>query len=346
MLGGATEVEYGYAMDCVLADENVDMALGVLVPQALVDTVKVAQAMLDAARKSGKPVLVCLMGSASVRAAQKLLHDNHLPMVDFPENSGVVFGALRQYAEYMKSPVDDGMTGKLTVDRDLAERILAHGKLKNWGEHVTRPLLEAYGISLIPGKLARDFQEALDAAKELGYPVVMKVASQDVLHKSDYGAIAVNIRNEGELENAYNRILENVHEHDPNARIEGVLLEKMAPKGQEVIIGMKRDPGFGPLMMFGLGGIFVELFKDVAFRVAPLTRADAQAMLQQTKAVKLLSGWRGGKPFDSDAIVENILRLSQLAVDFPQIQEIEVNPLLVLPKGQGAVALDCRMILE
>lgn len=346
MLGGATETEYGYALDCVLADENVDMALSVLVPQALVDTVKVARAMLDAARKSGKPVLVCLMGSASVRAAQKLLHDNRLPMVDYPESSGMVFGALRQYAEYLNSPLGDEKTGKLTVDQPRVEAMLAHSKLKHWGEHVTRPLLEAYGVSLIPGKLARDFQEALDAAKELGYPVVMKVASQDVLHKSDYGAIAVNIRDEDELENAYNRVLANVHQHDPSARIEGVLLEKMASKGQEVIIGMKRDPSFGPLMMFGMGGIFVELFKDVAFRVAPLTHADAQAMLQQTKAVKLLSGWRGGLQYDTEAIIENILRLSQLAVDFPQIQEIEINPLLVLPKGQGALALDCRMILE
>ena len=346
MLGGATETEYGYALDCVLADENVDMALGVLVPQALVDTVKVAQAMLDAARKSGKPVLVCLMGSVSVHGAQKLLHDNHLPMVDYPESSGVVFGALKQYADYLSSPAAEEDTVKLGVDHAKAMDILSNSKLKNWGEHVTRPLLEAYGVSLIAGKLARDFQEALDVAKELDYPVVMKVASQDVLHKSDYGAIEVNIRDDGELENAYNRILENVHEHDPNARIEGVLLEKMAPKGQEVIIGMKRDPSFGPLMMFGMGGIFVELFKDVAFRVAPLTHADAQAMLQQTKAIKLLSGWRGGRPYDIEAIIENILRLGQLAVDFPQIQEIEINPLLVLPKGQGALALDCRMILE
>ena len=346
MLGGATETEYGYALDCVLADENVDMALGVLVPQALVDTVKVAQAMLDAARKSDKPVLVCLMGSVSVHGAQKLLHDNHLPMVDYPESSGVVFGALKQYADYLSSPAAEEATVKLSIDHAEAMDILSNSKLKNWGEHVTRPLLEAYGVSLIAGKLARDFQEALDVAKELGYPVVMKVASQDVLHKSDYGAIAVNICDDGELENAYNRILENVHEHDPNARIEGVLLEKMAPKGQEVIIGMKRDPSFGPLMMFGMGGIFVELFKDVAFRVAPLTHADAQAMLQQTKAIKLLSGWRGGGLYDIEAIIENILRLSQLAVDFPQIQEIEINPLLVLPKGQGALALDCRMILE
>jgi len=267
-------------------------------------------------------------------------------MVDYPELSGVVFSALKQYADYLKSQPEEDMALEIEKDQAKAQNILSGSDLKNWGEHVTRPLLEAYGVSLIQGKLACDFQEALDAAKALGYPVVMKVASQDVLHKSDYGAIAVNIRNEGELENAYNRILENVHEQDATARIDGVLLEKMAAKGQEVIIGMKRDPSFGPLMMFGMGGIFVELFKDVAFGVAPLTQADAQAMLEQTKAVKLLSGWRGGLQYDQDAIIANLLRLSQLAVDFPQIHEIEINPLLVLPKGQGALALDCRMILD
>ena len=179
----------------------------------------------------------------------------------------------------------------------------------------------------------------------MGYPVVMKVASEDVLHKSDYGAIAVNIKDDGELANAYEKIIQNVKKHDAKARIEGVLVEKMAPKGQEVIIGMKRDASFGPLMMFGMGGVFVELFKDVAFRVAPLTYADAEEMLKSTKANKLLSGWRGGESYDKEAILQNILSLSQLAVDFPQIEEIEINPLLVLPEGQGALALDCRMIL-
>jgi acetyltransferase len=175
---------------------------------------------------------------------------------------------------------------------------------------------------------------------------VVKVASQDVLHKSDAGAVAINIRDGEEMEQACERILRNVREHEPRAHIEGLLVEKMAPKGQEVIIGMKRDASFGPLMMFGMGGVFVELFKDVAFRVAPLTYADAHALVASTKAYRLLGGWRGGMEYDLEAIIQNILRLSELAVDFPQIEEIEVNPLLVLPTGQGALALDCRMILE
>lgn len=344
MLGGATELEYGHALESVLEDKGVDMVLAVLVPQALVDPVKVAQSFVDAARKSDKPVLACMMGSYSVQEARDLLHQNHLPMTDYPEQTGVVFSALRQYAQIrQRHETTSGFSVK--KDHALAEKILKSSKLKIWGEHVTRPLLKTYGVSLVEGELAVDLPEAQKTATRLGYPVVIKAASEDVLHKSDFGAIAVNIGNDLELESSYQRILENVKKHAPNAVIEGVLVEKMAPKGLEVIIGMKRDPGFGPLMMFGMGGIFVELFKDVAFRVAPLTYTDAEEMVAETKAAHLLSGWRGGQESDLDAIIENILRLSELAVDFPQIQEIEINPLLVFPKGQGALALDCRMIL-
>jgi acetyltransferase len=344
MLGGATELEYGHALESVLADEGVDMVLAVLVPQALVDPVKVAQSFVDAARKSDKPVLACMMGSYSVQEARDLLHQNHLPMTDYPEQTGMVFGALRQYAQIrQRHETTRGFSVK--KDHVLAEKILDSSKSKIWGEHVTRPLLKTYGVSLVEGELAADLPEAQKTAARLGYPVVIKAASEDVLHKSDFGAIAVNIGNDLEMESSYQRILENVKKHAPKAVIEGILVEKMAPKGLEVIIGMKRDPGFGPLMMFGMGGIFVELFKDVAFRVAPLTYTDAKEMVAETKAAHLLSGWRGGQESDLDAIIENILRLSELAVDFPQIQEIEINPLLVLPKGQGALALDCRMIL-
>lgn len=344
MLGGATELEYGHALESVLMDEGVDMVLAVLVPQALVDPVKVAQSFVEAAKKSDKPVLACMMGSYSVQEARDLLHRNHLPMTDYPEQTGVIFGALRQYSEIRQL---HEITNRFAVKKDhaQADNIFRSSSAKVWGEHVTRPLLNAYGVSLVEGELAADLSAAQKAAARLGYPVVVKVASQDVLHKSDFGAIAVNIGNDQEMDSAYQRILGNVKKHTQNAAIEGVLVEKMAPKGLEVIIGMKRDPGFGPLMMFGMGGVFVELFKDVVFRVAPLTYADAQEMVADTKAYKLLSGWRGSQESDIEAIIENILRLSELATDFPQIQEIEINPLLVLPKGQGALALDCRMIL-
>lgn len=346
MLGGATEVEYAHALECALADDGVDIALAILVPQSLVDPAKVAQSFADAAKNTEKPVVACLMGEVTIKEARKVLDENHVPMMDYPEQVGPVLGALLQYAEFQARSKTKTKAYKIEKDADNVKKILGNTNVKLWGEHVTRPLLEAYGVSVVEGQLAKNVEIAIKAAGDMKYPVVMKVASQDVLHKSDYGAIAVNIKNDQELQEAYQEITDNVKKHAPKARIDGVLVEKMAPKGMEVIIGMKRDPSFGPLMMFGMGGVFVELFQDVAFRVAPLTIVDAREMLESTKAYKLLSGWRGGETYDLEAILTNILNLSQLAIDFPQIQEIEINPLLVLPKGQGALALDSRMILE
>ena len=346
MLGGAAQADYEYALDCALADDGVDMALAILVPQSLVDPFEVAKAMIASARKTEKPVLVCLMGETTIKAARKVLDEHCQPMVDYSEASGPVFGALRQYAAFVERGSEKHASFVVKKDQAKAKAILAESDVKVWGEHVTRPLLAAYDVSLVEGAMAEDSKSAIEAAGKLGYPVVMKVASQDVLHKSDFGAIAVNIQDDKQLESDYRRIMGNVKDHAPDADIEGVLIEKMVPKGMEVIIGMKRDPSFGPLMMFGMGGVFVELFKDVAFRVAPLTYADAEEMLKDTKAYQLLNGYRGGQRYDMQAIIHNLLKLSEIAVDFPQIQEIEVNPLLVLPEGQGALALDCRMILE
>ncbi len=156
----------------------------------------------------------------------------------------------------------------------------------------------------------------------------------------------MNLRGEEAVEIAFGHLLHEVGEKIPSARLEGALVEAMAPKGQEVIVGMRRDLNFGPLMMFGLGGVYVELFSDVSFRVAPVSRALAEEMIHQTRAGRLLTGFRGAAPADLPAVVEIILRLSQLALDFPEIDEVEINPLLVLPKGRGAVALDCRAILK
>lgn len=346
MLGGAAQEEYAHALKLALADEGVDIALAILVPQSLVNPADVAQAFADAAQNSEKPVVACIMGEVSIKEARKVLDANKVPMMDYPEQVGPVLCALQQYTEFHARSKSKVEANKISKDKDRVEKILADSDTKHWGEHITRPLLEAYGVSLIEGHLATDDASAQKAANAMEYPVVMKVASQDVLHKSDYGAIVVNIKNDQELHQAYQEIISNVKNHAPKARIDGVLVEKMAPKGLEVIIGMKRDPSFGPLIMFGLGGVFVELFKDVAFRVAPLTTEDAREMIAGTKAYKLLAGWRGGEVYDLKALQDNILRLSQLAIDFPEIQEIEINPLLVLPEGQGALALDCRMIMD
>jgi len=212
------------------------------------------------------------------------------------------------------------------------------------GEAATRPLLEAYGIPVVHGGEAKTAKEAAAVAKAAGFPVVMKIVSPDILHKSDVGGIRLNLKSEGEVEAEFEKLMADIKARVPGAKIEGVLIEQMAPKGQEVIVGMKRDAGFGPLVMFGLGGIYVELFKDVAFRVAPVSREDALAMIHETAAGKLLTGFRGAAKADLEAVVDVICRVGQMALDFPAIQEAEVNPLLVFEEGKGSLALDGRVL--
>jgi acetyltransferase len=345
MLGGAAENEYAHALNLVLNDEGVDMALAILVPQALVNPVKVGEAIVQAAKATNKPVMACLMGDVSIREAHKLLHGHHVPMVDYPELIGVMLGALYQRG-LQATKIEEANEREIKVNQSEAAQVFKQNIGKQfWGEGPTREVLSAYGFPLVAGELAGTLEEAAISAEKLGYPLVMKAASDDILHKSDAGVVAVGIKSRDELEAAYHSILDNAQAYDPNARIDGILIEKIAPKGEEVIVGLKRDPGFGPLLMFGMGGVFVELFKDVAFRVAPISRKDAEEMVKETKAFNLLNGWRGGPVYDLEAIYDAILRLGKLAEDFPQIEEIEINPLRVYPRGEGALALDCRMIL-
>ncbi|MDO9545278.1 MAG: acetate--CoA ligase family protein [Pelolinea sp.] len=346
MLGGAAEDEYAHALEFALADENVDMALAVLVPQSLVDPVKIAQAIIEAAQRSDKPVIACLMGHESVQQAREILHANKIPMIDFPTQSGVMFHALIAHRDNKLRHKESGR-GLTQLGTSMVNDLLsAHPNLKFWGEHLTRDVLKTYGLPIVEGRLAKTIPEAIESAQELGYPVVIKGASNDILHKSDARAVAVNIKDSNQLERSYREIMDNMQRVNSKAVIDGLLIEKMAPEGKEVIIGMKRDPSFGPLIMFGIGGIFVELFKDVAFRIAPLTPAIIHQMIESTKAYQLLNGWRGEPAYDIQAIEDALMRLSQLVIENPAISEIEINPLRVLPRGDGALVLDCRMILE
>ena len=346
MLGGATEDEYAHALEMALADNNVDMALAVLVPTSLVDPVKIAGAIINAAHRSTKPVIACLMGYESVGPARDLLHANKIPMIDFPTQAGVMFHAL--IAHRHTTGVDNDMQSLILSNEEsrISAILAAQPELSNWGEHVTRKCLSAYDIPLVEGHVAVGLSEARTIAEKFGYPLVIKGASNDILHKSDAHAVVVNIQNEDQLERAFKDIMGNMQTANPDAHIDGVLIEKMAPEGKEIIIGMKRDPSFGPLIMFGMGGIFVELFKDVAFRVAPLSRSDVRDMLSSTKAFQLLNGWRGEPTYDIDAIEETIMKLSLLAVQNPCVAEIEINPLRVFHAGDGVMALDCRMIID
>ena len=305
---------------------------------------EVAEKIAQIAGSTDKTVIACFMGDSLVLEPRKLLHSRNVPMVVFPESIGVILGAMKTYADWLSQPIEEAVSfGDVNVEiaKSTIEQAITLGSM---GEVLTRPLLNAYKIPLIAGEMAANEEEAVKVAEAIGFPVVMKINSPDILHKSDLGGIRLGLKDKDSVRAAYQEMIAGISQKMPEARIEGVLIEAMAPKGQEVIIGMKRDPGFGAMMMFGLGGIFVELFQDVSFRVAPLTKRDAIEMVQATRAGKLLTGYRGQNHVDVDAVVDTILRLSQLAVDFDEIEEIEINPLLVLEKG--VLALDGRVILK
>jgi acetyl coenzyme A synthetase (ADP forming)-like protein len=344
MLGGAEAKEYGLAVAALLEDKNVDIVLPILVPQALVNPAEIAQSIVDASRGAHKPVLTCFMGDVSVGEGRQVLQGNRMPMYTTPETMGEVLNAMLRYADWRKKPLPR-VPSLNKVDRAAARKILNQSKDGHTlGEAATRPLLAAYGIPVVKGGVAHNPYESASVAAQVGFPVAMKIISPQILHKSDVGGIRLNLETEIDVANEYERLFMDLQRKLPQAKLEGVLIEQMAPRGQEVIVGMRRDPGFGPLVMFGLGGIYVELFKDVSFRVAPVSEQDALEMIHETQAGRLLTGFRGQPKADLKAVVDCICRLGQLALDFPEIEEAEVNPLLVFAKGEGALALDGRVI--
>ena len=345
ILGGAEPPDYALCTSTLMKDDCVDIVLPLLVPQALVSSAGVAQAVVDASAAREKTVLACIMGDISIDEARLTLHENRIPMYTQPEAMGTVLKAMLDYREWLARPAVTPPT-LMGIDRAAAAMVLkqAAGNA-SLGEAETRPLLAAYGIPQVEGGFAASAAAAVDVAQRIGYPVVMKIVSPQLLHKSDVGGIRLNLADGAAVQQAYSAMMAEIGAARPEAVLEGVMVECMAPRGQEVIIGMRRDPGFGPLMMFGLGGIYVELFKDVSFRVAPLSAEDARQMITETRAGRLLTGFRGQPRADLDAVVEVMLRLSQLALDHPEIEEAEVNPLLVFSEGQGALALDGRVIL-
>ncbi|MHB1276737.1 MAG: acetate--CoA ligase family protein, partial [Candidatus Humimicrobiaceae bacterium] len=193
---------------------------------------------------------------------------------------------------------------------------------------------------------ARDISEAKAFTKKVGYPVVLKIDSPDILHKTDVGGIKVGIKDDSELEAGFNDIINSVKAKKPEANIRGISIQEMIVDKQETIIGINKDPQFGPMIMFGLGGIYVEILKDVSFRIAPITESDAREMIEEIKTIKLLKGARGSKPSDIDSIVEIILKISQLVTDFPEIMEMDINPLFVKAEGLGSIAGDVRIRIK
>jgi acetyltransferase len=214
------------------------------------------------------------------------------------------------------------------------------------GEYKAREIISAYGFEVPGSVIANNVFDAEFIAEKIGYPIVMKIASPDILHKSDIGGVRVGLNNKTEVREAFLEMTERAKRFFPEADIWGISLQEMIQGGKEVILGMARDPQFGPVMMFGLGGIYVEVLKDVSFRIAALSVEDSWEMIRGIRSLPMLQGARGEKPIDIETIVESLLRLSQLVTDFPEIFEIDINPLKVFPKGRSPVALDARLAIR
>jgi acetyltransferase len=346
VLGDADPERYAMAVRMVLQDAQVDMVLVLLTPQAVTQVVKTAEAVASAVDGS-KPVLVSFMGGRDVAPAVRLLMERGIPNYPSPERAVQVLYAMYQYVAWLKRPPRVIM--RFPVNRRRAERILQrHLRMGQFqvGEAAAKDILRAYDFNVPPGAHVLTADEAIEAAERIGYPVAMKIVSRDIIHKSDLGGVRLNLDSPEAVRDAFDLMMVRIRQRVPEARLEGVYVEKMCPRGREVILGMVRDPQFGPMLMFGLGGIFVEVMKDVTFHIAPITRDEARQMLEGTRSYALLMGARGQARVDVDAIAESLQRISQLVTDFPEIQEMDINPFIVGPVGGVSLAADARITLR
>ncbi len=346
LLGDALADRYKKALEVVAKDSGVNAVVVLLTPQAMTQPLETARAIVEVRESSGKeiPILTSFIGGAEIEKAVEFLAEKNIPNFNIPEEAIDTLRVMMEYTDWKskKSPPIESFD----VDREKVEKIFDRCRFEDrleLGEMESRKILEAYGIRIPEAELARDIGEAKEIAKKIGYPLVLKIVSPNILHKTDVGGVKVGINNEKELEENYDQIFFSVKKYMPDANIRGVLVQEFIRDKKETIIGVNEDPQFGPMIMFGLGGIYVETLKDVSFRIAPISRQVACEMINEIKAIKLLEGTRGEDPSDIDSIVEIILRVSQLVTDFPGIMEMDINPLFVKKRGEGSIAGDVRI---
>lgn len=342
MLASASPEHYAECLRILLADPGVDSVMVISPPPPTSTTGAVCKAMIPIIQVADKPVVVALMGEKLIQEGVELMRAAHIPDYRFPETAASALGILSERADILKRLEDKTVVLK-DVKKGLAEKIVSASLSGQFmDQDAANQILSAYKIPTVLPRFAADKESAASLAKEIGFPVVLKLASPDISHKSDVGGVLLNITSEGDVLMGFDTVTQRAREAKPDARLEGVHLQRMLPPGQEVIVGMVRDPQFGPVIMFGSGGVEVEGLKDVAFALAPLTRQDAERLLDHTWAGRKLLGFRSLPPADREAVIEILLRLAQLSVDLPDISEIEINPLRVLAKGQGAFTVDVR----
>ncbi|MBP2030918.1 acetyltransferase [Methanohalophilus levihalophilus] len=344
VLGDASVELYGFALKTLISDPNVHGVIVLTSPQAMTDVENIAKTVTELSPE--KPVLCSFVGGTRVREGLSILDNNGYPGYQFPEKAVSSMRALCDYSD-IKNHVYDNPES-VEVDKSAVSKVFNQAA---WEDRrilglESFDLLRSYGIPVIPTASASNAKEAVNQAEEMGYPVVMKILSPDISHKTDVGGVRLNLNDAGEVERAYHTMVSDARRYMPSARIHGVQVQKMITGGIEVIIGMNRDVQFGPLVMFGLGGTYVEVLKDVAFHLAPLSKKEAHSMMASIKTYPLLTGVRGERPYDIDAVADALCRVSQLVYENPELLEFEINPLMVLPEGQGCVAMDMRGTIE
>lgn len=346
IVGDARADRYRTVLSALGDETSVDAVLVLLTPQAMTEPEETARATVSALAGSGKTVFASFLGEATVASSRRILSDGGIPNYPVPERAVRTLYAMLRHSRIRPAagPWEDEAP---PVRPENAERLvrdaLAAGR-RALGEEESRGILEAYGFTFPRHAFAATSDAAVAAYRGMGCAsAAMKIVSPQVLHKTDVGGVRLGLRGEEDVARAFLEITSSVRRLAPSAWIAGVSVQEMVTGGRELIVGMSRDPQFGPLLMFGLGGIHVEVLQDVSFRVAPVSRRDAAEMVREIRAWPLLAAYRGSEPADEEAIVEALTRVSRLSCDFPEIQELDINPLLVLQKGKGIRAIDCRM---
>ena len=345
VIGDATSERYAAVLEQAAKDPNVDGILVILTPQAMTDMEKTADAVIRTAKSTTKPIITSFMGEKRVRRGIDLLKAASIPNFSYPELAVKAFKRLSDQWAWKNNKPEELVTSWYNFDAaaETVASVLKKG-IFQVGEEEAMQILTYYGFQFPKRAIARTSKEAGEMASNIGFPVVMKISSPDILHKTDVGGVRVNVKTQQEAEDAFLDITANARRIMPDAFIKGVMVFEMLKGGKEVILGVTFDRTFGHMIMFGLGGIYVEVLKDVAFRIVPVTRRDARTMINEIKTIGLLQGARGERPVDISAIASYIVNLSCLVSDFPEIQELDVNPLMVMEKG--AIALDARIIFK
>lgn len=347
VIGDAARDRYENTLATVISDPGVDGVLLILTPQSMTDAVGTAEAIVSIAKNSVKPIICCFMGIVDVSDGVKLLQKNHLPVYHFPESAARAMGALYQGTKWLSRRTLPQY--EIQYDRRTAEEIINSCLEKGQyilGELDGSRILQCYGFNTLKMELATDRNEAADLAETIGFPVVMKIVSPQILHKSEANGVKVGLETADEVREAFTEIMESAAAYDPAADLDGVLVQEMAPSGTEVILGVSKAPMFGHAVMFGLGGIFVEIYKDVVFSLAPLGRNVARRMIKRIKGYPILTGFRGQPPADIEMLEKHLVSLRAMVTHHPVIKELDINPLFVHAEGEGTTVADVIITLE